>query len=97
MFADDEHRVHREFRPAAAHGLRRSALANLDGKGYVRSRVFWEEVEDLPGSTIKEVVVEDDEATVDYVQPDGKTEQLTLVKEEGGWKVEVDVPPAVKK
>jgi hypothetical protein len=79
------------------HGLRPSAFDKLDGKGYVRSKVFWEEIEDLPGSTIGKVAVDDEEATVDYIEPGGKKEQLTLVKEDGRWKVEVDVPPAVKK
>jgi hypothetical protein len=70
-----------------------SEFERLDGRGYVHSKVFWYEIEDLPDSTFKTPAeIDGTEATVRYTEKgETKEEQLTLIKEEGKWKVEVDV------
>jgi hypothetical protein len=82
------------------HGFTASDFDNLNGKGYVRSKVFWYEVKDLPDSTPKtpaEIDSAKGTAIVRYVEKgETKVEELHLVKEDDGWKVEIEVNEMIK-
>jgi hypothetical protein len=79
------------------HEFKAGDFANLNGRNYVRSKLFWEEIEDLPASRIRGVSVDGDKAEVAYTEPDGKDETLELTRVDGKWKVVVDVPTAAGK
>jgi hypothetical protein len=77
-----------------ALGLPGAELAALTGTGFLKTKRFHGKYDELPDSTIDKVTVQGDQATVAYTEPDGDKEKLTLVREEGKWKVSVPMPKA---
>jgi hypothetical protein len=67
-------------------------LASLTGKGFLRTERFRRKIKDLPGSEIGRVVVEGDNATVRYTEPDGDKEKAIFFREYGQWNVWLTMP-----
>ena len=68
-------------------GLTADQLANLTGKAFLRSNKYYGKYHEVPGSTIEKVTIDDKKATVFYKEEDGDKEKLSLVNEDGKWKV----------
>jgi hypothetical protein len=75
-----------------ALGLTGTELAELTGKGFLKTKRFHGKYEELSESKIDKVTVTGDKATVAYTEPDGDKEKLSLVREEGQWKVSLAIP-----
>jgi hypothetical protein len=67
-------------------------LAGLTGKGFLKTERFRRKIKDLPGSKIDRVVVEGDNATVHYTEPDGDKEKAIFLRENGHWKAWLTMP-----
>jgi hypothetical protein len=70
-------------------GLSAADLGALTGQGYLKTKRFLgiSKVDELPEGKLTKVTVQGDQATIDYTEPDGDKEKLSLVREGGGWKV----------
>ena len=79
-----------------ALGLPGAELATLTGTGFLKTKRFHGKYDELPDSTLDRVTVQGDSATVAYTEPDGDKEKLTLVRQEGQWKVSVPMPKAAQ-
>lgn len=77
-----------------ALGLPGAELSGLPGKDFLKTKRFHGKYDELPDSKIEKVTVQGDQATVAYVEPDGDKEKLTLVRQEGQWKLSVPMPKA---
>jgi hypothetical protein len=73
-------------------GLPGAELTGLKGKGFLKTKGFQDKYHELPNSTIEQVTVEGNHATVNYLEPDGKKEELILVRQDGQWKVWLEMP-----
>jgi hypothetical protein len=75
------------------YGLPGKELAELTGKGYLKTGLFLGKHHEIPGSKIEKVTVAGDQATVFYEEDDGDHEKLKFVREGGKWKVTaLDMP-----
>jgi len=79
-------------RQAVALGLMSDEVAQLTAKEFLKTRRFAERYRELPDSEIDQVTVEDDRATVTYLEEDGDRDSLSLRREGGSWKVAIAVP-----
>jgi hypothetical protein len=78
-------------------GLDAAAFAALDGKGYLRTKVFARGTDELANAqSIAAVTVRNNEATVEYVEPDDDHATLILVKADGRWKVNLPIPQEIQ-
>jgi hypothetical protein len=68
------------------------ALPILDGKGYLKSKQFFGKYHEVPDSKLKDIAVKGDKAQLNYVEEDGDEERLQLVREQGHWKLLVEMP-----
>jgi hypothetical protein len=75
-----------------ALGVSSAELAALTGKGFLKTKRFHGEWEELPGSKIDTVTVEGNAATVGYTEDDGDKKKLTLVRQEGKWRLSNAMP-----
>jgi hypothetical protein len=75
-----------------ALGLSSTELSSLSGRGFLKSKRFHGKYDELPGSKIDKITIQGDSATVNYTETDGDKEKLTLVRQEGRWKVTVPMP-----
>jgi hypothetical protein len=75
-----------------ALGLTETELAELTGRGILKSKRFQNKYHELPESQIEKVAVQADNATVHYLEPDGDHEKMILVRQEGQWKVWLAMP-----
>jgi hypothetical protein len=72
-------------------GLDAKEIAALTGKVYLKSKRFAGKYHEIPGSEITAAKVEGDKATISYTEADGDKEKLSLVREDGKWKVSIRV------
>jgi hypothetical protein len=75
-------------------GLAAKDLTGLDGKGFLKTLRFKGKYEEVADSQIEKISVQGDRATVAYIEPDGDHEKLTLVRQDGQWRVSVPMPKA---
>jgi hypothetical protein len=73
-------------------GLDAAGVAGLNGRGYLKTKVFLARYNELAESKVTGVTVKDREATVDYVEPDEDRKKLKLVKADSKWKVPLTIP-----
>jgi hypothetical protein len=73
-------------------GLAGAELAGLTGKGFLKTMRFRRKLQDLPGSVIDQVVIEGDNATVHYTEPDGDKEKAIFIRQDRHWKAWVVMP-----
>jgi hypothetical protein len=73
-------------------GLAATELAELTGKGFLKTKRFRKKYDELPDSKIDKVVVQGDSAIVYYLEPDGDKEKAILVRQDGRWKVWLMMP-----
>src|SRR5262249_22182310 len=71
-------------------------VAKLTGESFIKSKTFLAKYGEVPGSKIEKIVVEDEKATVHYLEEDGDKEKLKLNRQDGAWKVSAPMPPAVQ-
>ena len=68
-------------------------VSSKDWKRFERFLSSAKELEELAESKkIENVKVEGEQATVEYVEPNGEKEKLKFVRQEGQWKVRLPVP-----
>jgi hypothetical protein len=75
-----------------ALGLPGTELAALTGTGFLKTKRFHGKYHEVPDSTIDKVTVHGDAAKVDYTEEDGDKEKLSLVRQEGQWKLSLPMP-----
>jgi hypothetical protein len=75
-------------------GLPGAELAALTAAGFLKTKRFHGKYEELSESKIDKVTIQGDKATVAYTEPDGDKEKLSLVQQEGQWKVSLPMPKA---
>jgi hypothetical protein len=77
-----------------ALGLPGTELAALTAVGFLKTKRFHGKYEELSESKIDKVTVQKNGAIVAYTEPDGDKEKLSLVREDGQWKVSLPMPSA---
>jgi len=75
-----------------ALALTGTELAGLTGKGFLKSKRFHDKYEEMPDGKIDKVVMQGDNATVYYLEPDEDKEKAILVRQDGRWKVWLTMP-----
>ena len=75
-----------------ALGLPGGELAALTAADFLKTKRFHGKYEELSESKIDKVTVQGDKATVAYTEPDGDKEKLTLVRQDGQWRVSLPMP-----
>jgi hypothetical protein len=75
-----------------ALGLPGAELAALTAAGFLKTKRFHGKYEELSQSKIDKATVQGDKATVAYTEPDGDKEKLTLVRQDGQWRVALPMP-----
>ncbi len=75
-----------------AMGLTKAEMAKLTGPLFLKSNRFHGKYAEVEDSTIDKIEVQGDKATVFYTEPDQDKEKLTLVRQDGKWKVSVKMP-----
>jgi hypothetical protein len=77
-------------------GMSATELAGLTGKGFLKTKRFQKKYDEMPDSKIDRVIVQDDSATVYYLERDGDKEKAILVRQDGRWKVWLTMPRGSK-
>jgi hypothetical protein len=77
-------------------GMNGAELAVLTGKGYLKTKRFQGKYHDMPGSTIEDVLIQADSATVHYLESDGDKEKAIFVRQGGQWKAWLPMPKVSK-
>jgi hypothetical protein len=77
-------------------GLPGTELSSLKGKGFLKTKRFLGKYDEIPlsGTKITKIIVQAKKAEVKYDEPDGDHETLSLVRQEGQWKVVLAMPMA---
>lgn len=75
-----------------ALGLSASEFVNLTSVAFLKTKRVQRKYHELPASKIENVVVQGDNATVHYVEPDDDKRSLSLVRQDGAWKVSLALP-----
>jgi hypothetical protein len=75
-----------------ALGLPGAELAALTPAGFLNTKRFHGRYEELSESKIDKVLLQGDKATVAYTEPDGDKEKLSLIRQQGQWKVTLPMP-----
>jgi hypothetical protein len=73
-------------------GLKETEVAELTGKGFLKSKRFQKKYDEVPESKIDQVEVQGDSATIYFLEPDGDREKAILVRQDGQWKVWLTMP-----
>jgi hypothetical protein len=73
-------------------GLSDAELGALTGQGFLKTKRFLGKYDEVPESKIDKVTTQGDKATVTFIEPDGDTEKLNLVRQDGKWKLSVPMP-----
>jgi hypothetical protein len=68
-------------------------IAKLTGEGFLKSKRFRAKYDEVPGSKIEKIVIQDNKATVNYIEEDGDKVKMQLIKKDGEWKLSVPMPP----
>jgi hypothetical protein len=79
-----------------ALGLPGAELGALAGKGFLKTKRFLGKYDEVSESKVEKVTVQGDTATVNYTEPDGDKEKLSLVRQGGRWKVSLPMPQATQ-
>jgi hypothetical protein len=74
-----------------AFGLSAAEITGVTGKVYLKSKRFLGKYHELPGSKFDKATVDGDKATVNYTEEDNDKQKLSLVKQDGEWKVLIRV------
>jgi len=74
-----------------AFGLSAAEIKDVTGKVYLKSKRFLGKYHEIPGSKFDKATVEGDKATINYTEEDGDKEKLSLVRQDGKWKVSIRV------
>jgi hypothetical protein len=78
-------------------GLSGKELAELTGKGYLRTKRFRRKANEIAGGEYKKVNVEKESARVSFFDPeDNETEHVQFVREAGEWKAWLSIPRPLK-
>lgn len=80
-----------------ALGLKGPELAELNGKGFLKTKRFQKKYDEVPEGKIENVVMQGDSATIHFLEPDGDKEKAILVRQDGQWKVWLTMPKAKKR
>ena len=83
-------------RQEEALGLSGAELADLDGKGFLKTKRFQNKYHEVPDGRIDKLVVQGESATIYFLEPDGDKEKAILVRQDGQWKVWLTMPKASK-
>jgi hypothetical protein len=75
-------------------GLPGAELAQITGPGILKSKRFQKKYHEFPDSKIEKVVVQGENATVHFLEPDGDHEKMIFVQQDGQWKVWLALPKA---
>lgn len=75
-----------------ALGMKAAEIEKLTGQGYLKSKRFEKKHDELPESKIEKVVMQEEGGVVHFLEPDGDHEKLTLVREDGQWKIWLGIP-----
>jgi hypothetical protein len=75
-------------------GLSGPDMAGLTGIGLLKTKRFQRKYGELPESKIEKIVIEGDNATVRYVEPDDDHEKLIFIRRDGLWKAWLAMPKA---
>lgn len=76
----------------AALGLSAAEIAKLTAQGYLKTKRFRTKYDELPESKIEKVVVQKEDATVHFLEPDGDKERLIYLRQDGQWKAWLGIP-----
>ena len=79
-----------------ALGLNGTELAELNGKGFLKTKRFQKKFHEVPEGKIDKLVIQGESATVYYLEPDGDKEKAILVRQDGQWKVWLTMPKVSK-
>jgi hypothetical protein len=74
-----------------AFGLKADEIKDVTGKVYLKSKRFLGKYHEIPGSKFDKATIDGDKATINYTEEDGDKEKLSLVKQDGKWKVSIRV------
>ena len=72
-------------------------LAEMTGKLFVKSAVFYGKYHEIPDSKIDKVSVTGDKATLYSIEDDGDKVNFPLIRESGRWKFSLEMPKAPEK
>jgi hypothetical protein len=75
-----------------ALGLKGEEIAKLTAMGYLKTKRFQKKYEEMPDSKVEKVVVQGDNATVHFLEPDGDKEKLIFVRQDGQWNAWLGIP-----
>jgi hypothetical protein len=73
-------------------GVSAEELAKLAGSSFLKTEPFHNKYEELSQSKMKDVKVAGEQASVDYVEPDGDKEVLKFSRQSGQWKARLMMP-----
>jgi hypothetical protein len=73
-------------------GLPKAELAKLTGKGLLKTKRFRHKLDEIGEGTVTRVTAAEDNATVEFDEPDGDKEKLRFVREDGQWKAWMSIP-----
>jgi hypothetical protein len=90
--ANDQDKTKQE----ASLGLSANEIAKLDGQLLLKSKPFLAKYDEIPDSKITGITVQGDSATLNYLEPDGDKEKLTYTRQDGKWKVGMQLPKFAK-
>lgn len=79
-----------------AMGLPADQLSGLTAIGFLKTTRFHGKYKELSESKIDKVTVQQDKATVAYTEPDDDKEKVSLVRQDGQWKVALPMPKATQ-
>ena len=72
-------------------------LADLTGKLYVKSEVFYKKHHEIPDSKLEKVSVSGDAASLNFIEPDDDNVKISLTRDKGQWKFSMKIPKAPEK
>jgi hypothetical protein len=73
-------------------GLKGAELAGLTGKGVLRNRRFQKRYHEVVESKVEQVEVQGDSATLYFRDPEGETEKVIFLRQQGQWKAWLTIP-----
>jgi hypothetical protein len=79
-----------------ALGLSGSALAKLDGKGFLKTKRLQKKYHDIPDGKIDKVDIHGENATVYFLDEEGDKEKAIFLRQDGQWKVWLTMPKGSK-
>jgi hypothetical protein len=75
-----------------ALGLSGAELAKLTGPGFLKTRPFLRKYDEVTESKVDKVIVQGDNATVYWEDPEGDKGKTIFVREDGQWKAWLTMP-----